>query len=267
SYQLSVDQLDVPGQVIACQGLGNICDDRGQRDRAREWYERGLALADGIEDPNLFWPFYINLSLMALLDGEPERAQSLLEQAREYIDAAGDEAAILYWHNNRGLLLLDIADLAGAEQVYREGLQGLDDAFWEMTMRVNLGQTLVRQGRLFEAEEEARRAEEIAILNRFIPDLVDVYELLGTIARTRCDEEGFIFYEQALNVCQERELPKKVEASIYYGYGRLHVSCDRNEEAAAYLEQAREIYASLGLATELAKVNAVLDSLGSPLSE
>ncbi|MGI9182174.1 MAG: hypothetical protein ACR2H9_16990 [Longimicrobiaceae bacterium] len=267
SYQLSVDQLDVPGQVIACQGLGNICDDRGQRDRARQWYERGLTLAEGIEDPDLFWPFYINLSLMALLDGESERAQALLDRARDYIDAAGSEAALLYWHNNRGLLLLEINDLAGAEQVYREGLQRSDDAFWEMTMRVNLGQALVRQGRLFEAEEQARKAEEIAILNRFIRDLVDVYDLLGTIARTRCDEEGFVFYEQALCVCQEREMPRKVEASIYHGYGRLHVACGRNEEAAAYLDQAREIYASLGLATELGKVNAVRESLGSPASD
>lgn len=268
SYELSIDQLDLPGQVIACQGLGNICDDRGQREASRLWYEQGLELARELEDPHLVWPFYTNLSVVARREGELDKADSLLAEARELIAAAGDESAMLYWYNSKGLVLLERDDPTGAEALYREGLERSDDAFWEMTMRINLGQTLVPQGRYFEADEQARRAEEIAILNRFIPDLVDVYDLLGGIARERCDEEGFIFYEQALSVCHERGLPQIREAGIYHGYGRLYGACGHTEEAVAYLERAREIYASLGLATELGRVNAEFERLGSqPASE
>lgn len=261
SYHLSIDQMDVPGQVVACQGLGNLCDDRGQRDRSRAWYERGLTLARGLEDPMLVWPFYTNLSVLARRIGKLDEAESLLARAQEAIEAAESEIGMLFWYNGKGLLLLERNDLTGAEQVYRDGLGRFTDPFWELTLRVNLGQALLAQGRLFEAEEEARKAEEIGVLNRLIMDLVDVYNLLGKIAAARCDEEGFIFYEQALQVCHERGLPQIKEAAIYHGYGLLHKACGRSREAIAYLEQARDIYSALGLPPELGRVEADLAAL------
>ncbi|HKP74273.1 MAG TPA: tetratricopeptide repeat protein, partial [Longimicrobiaceae bacterium] len=99
------------------------------------------------------------------------------------------------------------------------------------------------------------------VVHRMIPDLVSVYGLLGGIARSRCDEEGFVFYEQALNVCHERGLPRKDEAAVLHGYGMLHAACGRPAEARAYLEAAREIYNALGFAPELARVDRDLASL------
>jgi tetratricopeptide (TPR) repeat protein len=258
SFQLSGDEMDGEGQVIACQGLGNICGDRGERDRARTWYDRGLKLARGNDDPSLLWPFFINFSLLARMSGDLEEAESCLVKAREHIEKAGGGSAMLFWYNSKGLLLIERDDAAGAEAVYREGLASTPDPFWELTLRVNLGQALLAQGRLFEADEQARKAEEVGVLHRLITDLVDVYDLLGSIARARCDEDGFIFYEQALQVCRERSMPPVKEAAIFHGYGLLHHSCGRVPEATAYLEQALEIYRSLGLAREQARVETDL---------
>jgi tetratricopeptide (TPR) repeat protein len=246
---------------VASLGLGNVCDDRGRRAEARAWCERGLALAREVGDPVLEWPFLTNLSVFAVNDGELAEAETLLARARERIEAAGDEGALVYWRNNRALLLLEAGDAEGAEAALAEALERGCSPFWEVTMRVNLGQALLRQGRHFEAAEEARRAEEVAILNRFIPDLVDVYDLLGSIARARGDEEGFVFYEQALTVCHERGLPRKAEAGILHGYGLLHAACGRPAEARAYLEAAADIYRELGLAPELARVRGDLEGL------
>ncbi|HEU0015486.1 MAG TPA: tetratricopeptide repeat protein [Longimicrobium sp.] len=255
SYELAVDGMDVPGQVIACQGLGNVCDDRGERERARLWWERGLERAAGLEQPELEWPFYTNLSVLTMLEGDLAEAERLLGRARDCIERTGAPGAMLYWQNNRGLLLLEHGDVAGAETVFRDALQHCrNEPHWEMVMRINRGECLMRQGRLFEAGDEARRAEEIAIRHRFVPDLVDVYALLGSIARERCDDEGFVFYEQALQVCRERGVPAKLEAGVLHGYGRLHSSCGRPEEGRGYLEAARDTFASLGLIPELAQV-------------
>lgn len=261
SLHLAVDQLDAAGEAVACQGLGNLCDDRGTREDARAWYERGLEAALTLDDPSLDWPFYANLAVLALLEGDLAESERFLERARERTHATGADDALLFWRNNRGLLLMETGDHAGAEAVFREALSGGADPHWEMTVRVNLGNALIPQGRLFEAEEEARRAEEIAILHRFIPDLVDVYVLLGDVARSRCDEEGFVFYEQALSVCHERALPRKTEAAILHGYGLLHAACGRPAEARAYLEAARDTYQALGFAPELARVAADLARL------
>jgi tetratricopeptide (TPR) repeat protein len=261
SWRLAVDQMDPAGQAIACQGLGNLCDDRGNREAARGWYERGLAIARGLDDPALEFPFYSNLSVLAIKNGELADAEALLGRARERIEAAGAGFAQVAWQNNRGLLLLEHGDFAGAEGVFREALgEGLD-ARWEMTVRVNLGETLRHQDRHFEALDEARRAEEIGIVNRLIPDLVDVYVLLGDVARVRGDEEGFVFFEQALEICHERGLPKKEAAAVMHGYGLLHGACGRPVEARAYLEAARAVYEELGFVPELAKVDADLAAL------
>jgi tetratricopeptide (TPR) repeat protein len=254
SYNLATDEMDVPGQVIACQGLGTISNLRGMRARARAWFERGLTLARGLDDLNLLWQLHIGLSIPARQSGELDEADQLLDRALLYIESAGNEAALPTWYNGKGLVLQERGDYSGAELIYRDGLKRSPDSFAEMTLRINLGLSLIPLGRLFEAEEEARKAEELAILNRFVPDLVDVYDLLGSLARVRRDEDGFVFYEQALEVCRERELPAVSEAMIYFGYGRLHLACGREREGVAYLDQARETYQRLGLTPELNRV-------------
>jgi tetratricopeptide (TPR) repeat protein len=260
SFELSAAQDDLPSQVIACQGLGNVCNDRGQRDRARAWYRRGLLLCRGCDDPQLEWPLLANLSVLARQGDELGEAETLLEQARHKIEEAGNEPALLFWYNNQGLLLSARGHEMRAEAAYREALALPLEPLPELTLRVNLGHSLATQGRLLEAEEEARRAEEVGILARLIPDLVDVYDLLGAIARHRRDEEGFVFYEQALSICRERELPRKTEATIYHGYGKLKLACAQVEEGVEYLELARGLYAELGLATELGRVVADLEA-------
>ncbi|HEV2147323.1 MAG TPA: tetratricopeptide repeat protein [Longimicrobiaceae bacterium] len=258
SYLLAVDEMDLAGQAVACQGLGNLCDDRGQREQAWTWYERGLRLARGLSDPGLEWPFHANLSILAMHRGELSRAEESLRRARACIEATGDEGGMLYWFNNRGLILMEGEDALGAEAMFREGLERCRNPLWEILLRVNLGDALARQDRFFEAEEEARRAEEAAIAHRYIPRLVEVYGLFGKIARRRCDEEGFVFFEQALNVCRERELPAVKEAGVYEEYGLLHLACGRRTEAEAYLEQARAVYRDLGLGRDLVRVDGEL---------
>jgi tetratricopeptide (TPR) repeat protein len=258
SYELAVAQLDPTGEAVACQGLGNVCDDQGLREEAATWYRRGLEAAEGLGQPGLEFPFYANLSVMAMLDGDLPGAERLLEEARSRIETTGTEDAAAFWLNNRGLLLMESGDLAAAEALFREVLERTRDAHWELTARVNLGEVLARQDRLFEAAEEARRAEEIAILHRFITDLVDVYALLGSLARLRRDEGGFVFYEQALEMCREHALPAKTRAGILQGYGQLHLACGSRTEGHAYLEAALELYRTLGFAREAARVEADL---------
>jgi tetratricopeptide (TPR) repeat protein len=260
SFQLAAGALDVEGQVIACQGLGNVCHDRGERDRARMWWEQGLQLAAGLDQPALEWPLYINLSALSMLEGDLAESERLLDRARERMEQSGAPDARMYWLNNRGLLLLEHGDSAAAEAVFREALDEAE-GHWELTMRVNLGEALRGQARLLEAEDEARRAEEVAIVHRLVPEFIDVYNLLGSIARDRCDEEGFVFYEQALRVCHERALPRKTEAAILHGYGQLHLACDRPEEGRGYLEAARDVYRDLGFAPELGRVEENLRKL------
>lgn len=263
SYNLAEAALDVPGQVIACQGFGNLCDDWGQRVRARAWYATGLARAAPLQRPDLTWPFHTNLAALAIQDGDLAHAEAELALARKTIEAAGAGPAMLFWYNNQGLLAQGRENPAAAEKVYREGLQHSQTPFWEMRLRINLGQSLVSQGRLFEAAEQARRAEDLTILYRTISFLVDVYLLLGAIAREQKDEDGFVFYEQALGVAREQNLPPIKVSGVYHQYGLFLLACCRDAEGLTHLEHARELYHELQLPVETAKVEADLLAAGA----
>lgn len=261
SHSLAVDAGDPEGQAIACQGLGNLCSDHGSRQEARQWYLRGLSVAEELDSPELIWPFYTNLTVVAGHERRLEEADALLAQARRHIQRAGGGEGMSFWYNNAGLLLLERENAAGAESAFRDGLEQTQSAFWDMTLRINLGHSLIPQDRLLEATDEARCAEEIAIFQRFVSDLVNVYLLLGAIARAEYDVDGFIFYEQALEVCRERTLPRIKEAEVYHGYGQLYAVCGRAGEAREYLEHARAIYQTLGLRYELANLEAELGAI------
>ncbi|HEX2090783.1 MAG TPA: tetratricopeptide repeat protein [Longimicrobiaceae bacterium] len=257
SYFLSVRTRDLPGQAAACRSLGAIWAEQGRWADARAWYTRGMQLA-GRLDPELRYPFLCRLAALALQVGDLDEAEAQLEQARQAIEATGVEQDTAPWHHTRGLLLDARGDLPGAERAYREGLDRVRQPACEIRMRVDLGHNLVRQGRLFEAREEARRAEEMAIRRRLVPALVGVYGLLGAVAREQCDEDGFVFFEQALELCREQELPKVHEAAVYHEYGLFLQSCGHASEAPAYLELARELYREMGLAREVERVSADL---------
>jgi tetratricopeptide (TPR) repeat protein len=263
SYHLAADEMDAVGQVNACQGLGSICGLRGQRAMERAWFDRGITLARGLDDSAVLWRLYISLSIPARQSGNLDEAERMLDKALPYIADGEAPSAKAYWYNSKGLILQERGDYGSAQRCYQEGLLGSPDAFTEIALHINLGHALLKQNRLFEAEECARKAEELAIRSHLVTDLVDIYDLLGELAQARGDEDGFVFYEQALEICRERALPDVKAAAIYYGYGRLHRSCGREKEGLAYLERARIIYAELGLIPELSRVLAELDTAAS----
>ncbi|HEV2146149.1 MAG TPA: tetratricopeptide repeat protein [Longimicrobiaceae bacterium] len=261
SYLLSVEAQDVLGQAASCQGLGAIWAEQGERAHAHTWYSRGVQLAWGL-DPEFRHPFLCQLAALAIRLGELDEAEAQLEHARQAIRAARCEQAMAAWYHQYGLLLDARGDSLGAECTYRKGVEHARDPACEIRIRIDLGHKLLREDRLLEAREEARKAEEIAIRKRSVPVLVEVYGLLGAIARKQCDPDGFVFYEQALELCREQRVPPLREAAVYHEYGLFLHGCGHTAEAPDYLRKASEIYQESNLVCEMERVAADLRALG-----
>src|SRR6185503_1273193 len=154
-----------------------------------------------------------------------------------------------------------------AAAAYREALAwaaneggsgGLD-----ITIRLHLAQLLLDTGRLLEAEEEMRRAEQVAITAHQTRSLVWIYTLLGTLRGRQGDETGFVFFEQAIALCRAFAGPPIDEANTYHAYGLFRQRCGPADEARAYLERARDIFRSLGVDAEVERVDAELGALSA----
>jgi tetratricopeptide (TPR) repeat protein len=128
----------------------------------------------------------------------------------------------------------------------------------ELSIRLQLAELQLDQGRLLEAEEELRRAEQVAIAGNLTPQLVQIYSLMGKLRGAEQDETGFVFFEQAIELCNVLERSLAAEAQVYLEYGLFRERLGQHEDARAYLERAREIFTYLGEAVERTRVEAEL---------
>jgi tetratricopeptide (TPR) repeat protein len=151
--------------------------------------------------------------------------------------------------------------LEAAESAYRGALAGAASPLNRGAVLVNLAECLLLRGRLHEAERTVREAERLAVVHRVTPLLPYVYRGLGAVARARGDEEGFVFYEQALDLCHESGTPPVELATTQHEYALLDRDQGRLDLATARLREAITIYRRLGTRAELARAEAELAAL------
>ncbi|HEX2095010.1 MAG TPA: tetratricopeptide repeat protein [Longimicrobiaceae bacterium] len=257
-FEVAEAQRDLEGAVVACQGMGNAYVYQGMWERAREWYARGLELLEGKPPSRLLWQLQSNLSVVARRAGALEESAAWLERAEATSAALEDAEAHLPLANGWGKLHEARGELEAAERAYRDALAGVSTPTQRGSVLINLAECLLLQGRLRDAERVTRELERVAVTQRLTPLLPHVYRGLGAIARERGDEEGFVFYEQALELCREPDSPPIEQAVTQHEYGVFEARMERTDSALARLREAREVYRRLGAGPELARVEADL---------
>lgn len=262
---LALAEVELGGRagVAACRGLGEIALAQGAWAGAEAWFQRGLALADG-EDRLSAAQLYHSLSIVAHRRGDLEAAHRQLLSAREILEGLGNEEEMARLLNSLGLLDAQRGRHVEALEFYREALarEGGNQAI-QMAIRINLAELYLETGRLRDAEDEIRRAEEIAISHSFTAGLAHVYVVIGKIHRRRRDENGFVFFEKAIELCRSRKCSPLLEGQIYYEYAVFRAQLGEREEARAHLERARDILEPFGDVPELTRVHAELERLSA----
>ncbi|HEX5727000.1 MAG TPA: tetratricopeptide repeat protein, partial [Longimicrobiaceae bacterium] len=226
-YDVALAQRDLEGAVVACQGLGNVYVDQGMWEDAREWYLRGTELLNGRPPSRLAWQLFSNLSVVARRKGELERSARWLDRAEAVVKALGDEQGVLPVENGRARLHVARGDLGEAEAAFRRSLEGQGSPSLRGSVMVNLADCLLLRGKLRETETLARELEALAVAHRVTPLLLHVYRVLGAVARARGDGEGFLFYEQALELCREMGFPPIDLANTQHEYALLEAEHGR----------------------------------------
>jgi len=236
-------------RIIAATGRGNVAVDQGRWDEALDWYRRGLELVGEKGSPRRErWQLFQNLSIVHRRSKRLKEARAFLEQAEKEAARLDDPDSGVEIGNGWGQLLLSEGDPRGAELFFRRALASAASPRAQVTLQVNLGESLLQQNRALEAGECAREAEADAIAGNVIAKLPEVYRLLAAVARARRESDAFVFLEQALSLIRDRGLPPFEEALTLEALGELHIAEGEALRGAIELEQAESIYRSIGRA-------------------
>jgi hypothetical protein len=68
---------------------------------------------------------------------------------------------------------------------------------------------------------------------------------MGKLRGRQGDEQGFVFFEKAIELCQGTEPSPRLEAEVYREYGLFRSELGDKDEGLAYLARAREILETL----------------------
>jgi tetratricopeptide (TPR) repeat protein len=263
SLALAEAELDDESTARACLGLGGVAQVQGQWQGAAAWYTRGLRHAAAVR--GLTAELHFGLGDLARMRGQSDVAEDHLRRAQaifEDVENVDGAARVL---NAWGALEAGRERRAEALRCLLEALARLQgtrrNAPLEMTIRLNLARRYLEWGRLPDAEDEIRIAEEIAIVYNLTRPLAHLYVVLGMVRTRQVDDTGFVFFEKAIELCRGEEPFPRLEAEVYVEYAMFRRALGEPDEARGCLERAREILDAVGDRSLLSRIDAELTQL------
>lgn len=259
---LAEAEFDQAAAIAASQGLGDVALARGEWAGARAWYQRGLRLAEAAGDAPSLGRLEHQLGVLAFRRGDLTAAGEHLRRARERFEQLGEPVELARVLDSHGLVEAALGRHGAALAAYREALawarRAPQDPGVEVSIRLDLAELALGTGTLLDAEEELRRAESLAITRNLPRRLIRIYALMGRLRGLQDDETGFVFFEQAIELCRVLARSPGDEARLYAEYGAFRGRLGQADEARAYLERARDLFEALGKSVELARVQEEL---------
>ena len=263
SFYLADAEMDQAGAALACQGLGEVALAQARWQGAEAWYNKGLSYAE--DDQVRTGYLQLGLGEVARCRGLLEIAAERLGRARELFEKAAHPQGTIVTLNAWGQLEGDLGRNNEAVASWHDALAELyrsgGDPRLEMSIRLNLCKLYLEWGRLAEAEDEVRKAEDLAIVHNFTESLARVYVIMGKLRGKQNDETGWVFFENAIQLCQGTTPLPRLEADIYRDYAQFRNDLGEREEAIGYLSRAREILEVLKDDSNLVKVEYELQQM------
>src|SRR2546425_18212 len=208
---LAEAEFDPAAAISACEGLGKAAQAQVEWAGAEAWYARGLRLAEAAGDQRRIGGLLHELATLACRRGELAAAGDYLRRARGFFEPLTEALAMAQVLNTQGQLDVQLGRQQAAAAAYREALAWLQRAPREPSLesgiRLNLAQLQLEAGRFLEAEEELRRAEQLAIGEKLMRRPGQVLTGLGALRGPRLDETRFCFFEEAGELAPARAPP------------------------------------------------------------
>lgn len=262
---LAEAESDAEGCIDASEGQGLVALALGQLPGAAAWLGRAERLAEGEAHALRRARVIRGLAEVARRRGELTLGEERLRLAREILEGRGEEIEMAHVLEAQGRLQLALGHGVAALAAFREALaweqRAGGDPRVECGIRLHLADLFIFLGRPAEAEEEMRHAEHLAVGHDLGRRLIRIYTRLGALRGRQGSEMGFVFFEQALALCQLLEPTPTLEAEVCHQYGLFKANIGHADEARGWLQRARELVASVGGGPSLELIDSELDQI------
>ena len=264
SAELARHSGDLPGEVVAVTGAGNVSTWQGRWVEAEHAYREALRLSEGAEAMALErGQIFNNLGNVATRLQRLEEAEGWFARAHatwKAVDSPLDLAVCL--HNEANLLAVR-GRRGEARAAYERALALPVPSTLRAVVAADIAELTGEEGHLTLAHDWARVAEEHAIAAGSPYALGRMYHARGNVARMSGEVDGFTFFEKALEIAREKGYPY-LEAETLAHYADLRLRTGGEEEAQAYLERARDLFRELGAVGDLERTEEALARLAPP---
>jgi tetratricopeptide (TPR) repeat protein len=267
SAQLARDTGDARAEVVARTGTGNVMVWQGRWTEAEVHYREALSLLESIEGVQ---PSLERAQLFSNLSNLTTRLERL-DEAGEFVAEALGIFRVVVSPVDLAICLIHKAHLlekqtrfAEARDAYEQVREVPVPAAVQCAMAIDSAELCLQEGHVSQAEEWGRESEEHAIRSGSAYILGRMYQGRGNVARARGNEDGFTFFEKALEIAREKGYPF-LEAETLRDYAALRRQNGGLEEAQAYLERARELFHQLGSVRDAAQVETALQQIRAAL--
>jgi len=237
-------ERDQAGAIEACAGLGDAAAAQSAWAGAESWYKRGLRLAD--QDTARTPDLQHRLARVASGRGDHAGALEIMRRAREALEP-GDTGARAEMLTTEGEIELQLNHTDESVKAFRDAqalTQRDGPPAREVAIALGLARALMASRRWREAEDELRRGEELAIAHNLTRPLARIYAVLGNVHGAEGDEDGFVFFEKAIELSRGRDPSPVLEGETYLEYGRFRQRLGDHDEARACFERAQELFTS-----------------------
>lgn len=248
AHGIATAMSDHRGAAESAIGAGNVLEEQGRWLDAESWYRRALDALDGHEHAPERWQALLNLHIVTRSRGAIQESLGWLEQAEAVAGRLDPDGAAPFLDNARGQLAMAQGEFREAEAHLRRALERPTGARARVGFRLNLAETLLAQGRVLDAAEQAREGERDAIRAGLVPKLPEVYRLLGRISSADGNADAFVFFERALDIIRERALPVLEEALTLQAYAECEARRGEEEAARQLHQDAADRFRTLDMA-------------------
>ena len=248
AHAIARDSLDFQGAAEAAIGAGNVLEQQGNWREAERWYRRALDVleTDGSEGPET-WHAQLNIHIVLRSAGSLDESLVWLRRASDTAERLGDEAAPQLLENAWGQFHMASGTFSESERHLRAGLSAAKDARVRVPVRLNLAEALLAQNRTLEATEEAREAEREALTSGVVTRLPEVYRIMGRIVSAEDNPDAFVFFERALEIIRDRNLPALEEALTLQAYAESEARRGEEDSARELHDKMEQRYRALGM--------------------
>lgn len=269
SAQLARDAGETRSEVVARTGFGNVLAWQGRWGDAERHYREALTVLEGVDGPQVSLEraqLVNNLGNIAIWLERLDEAESLLAEAMSICSTLDSPVDIAIGYMHLAHLREEQNRFDDARRAYEQALRLPVPLTLQAGIATDLAELCLREGHLMQAEEWGRASEEHAIRSGSAYTLGRMYQGRGNIARHRGDEDGFTFFEKALEIARERGYPF-LEAETLRDYAALRRQSGGIEEAQAYLERARDLFVHLGSPQNVANAERALTDIRAARAE